>query len=170
MNVATLAIILTLAAPLAAAQTPAAPVWDGARAAFFGVSFIDDSHEGELNGERADETARVDLVESQIAAALEEKGVELLDLAPVADVLARVRSPADCNGCDLAMAETLGADLVILSEVSKTSNLILAINIVVLDAETGERLRGLSVDIRGNNDESWSRGVGYILRNAIFKE
>jgi hypothetical protein len=158
--------LLALLATPVAAQDP----WSGAKAAFFGVTFLDTSYEGEAQGVRADETARVVMVESQLAAALEEQGLELVPLDPVAAELAHYRNPADCYGCDVRRADALGARYAVTSEVQKVSNLILSMNVVIRDVETGATVRALAVDIRGNTDESWTRGMRYILRNGIFKE
>jgi hypothetical protein len=161
---------LLLGLMLASAASAAPVDWQGRKAAFFGVTFIDTSHEGELNGPRADEGARVEQAEAQIAAALEEHGLELVDLGPVAEELARTANPSDCNGCELRMAERLGADLAVVAEVQKVSNLILSMNVVVRAAESGETVRALAVDIRGNTDESWRHGIGYVLRTGIFTD
>ena len=156
---------------LFAAAAAAAPVdWQGRKAAFFGVTFIDTSHEGELNGPRADEGARVEQAEAQIAATLEKHGIGLVDLGPVEEELARTANPSDCNGCELRMAQRLGADFAVVAEVQKVSNLILSMNVVVRASATGETVRALAVDIRGNTDESWRRGIGYIFRNGIFTD
>jgi hypothetical protein len=110
------------------------------------------------------------LTEDYIRQTLEEHGLVLVDLGPVAEEMARTVNPADCNGCELRMARQLGARYAVVSEVQKVSNLILSMNLYVRDAETGANLRGLAVDIRGNTDESWLRGIRYILRNAVFRE
>jgi len=47
------------------------------------------------------------------------------------------------------------------------SNLILNINVVARDVTTGRVIGAGSVDIRGNTDESWSRGLSYLLRNRL---
>lgn len=158
--------VLLLGAPAVGETDP----WHGAPAAFFGVTFVDTSHEGELGGERADETARVAMIEDYVRTALEEQGLVLVDLAPAAEELARTVNPARCNGCDLRMATRLGARYAVVSEVHKVSNLILSMNLSIRDVETGAMLRGLAVDIRGNTDESWLRGMRYILTRAIFPE
>jgi hypothetical protein len=31
-------------------------------------------------------------------------------------------------------------------------------------------VRVYSVDIRGNTDESWSRGISYLVRNRLLRE
>lgn len=156
-----------VAAALATSAT--AQSWEGAETAFFGVAFLDTSNEGELNGPREDEAARVDLMEAYVAEALTAQGMVLLDLAPVADELARTANPAKCNGCALRMAEKLGARYAVVSEVQKTSNLILSVNIYVREVATGRQVAGQAVEIRGNTDDSWIRGARYILRNNIFK-
>lgn len=145
-------------------------MWQGEKAAFFGVTFIDTSTEGEINGVRPDETARVELVEEYIAETLREHGLTLVDLAPVREELDRTVNPAACNGCDVRMAQELGARYSIVSEVQKVSNLILSMNIYVRDAETGAQLRGQAVDVRGNTDDSWLRGMRAILQRNIFAE
>jgi hypothetical protein len=68
------------------------------------------------------------------------------------------------------MATDLGADFSLVGEVHKVSNLILAMNLQLRDAATGDLVRGGVVDIRSNTDESWQRGMRYILKNRIFRE
>lgn len=160
-----LALLLSLIAAPSAAGDP----WQGRSVAFFGVTFLDTSTEGEVNGPRADEAARVDLVERQAAEALRAHGMALVDLAPVAQDLAGTRNPARCNGCELRMARRLGADYAVVAEVQKVSNLILSMNLYVKDVESGAQIRGQAVDIRGNTDESWQRGMRYILERNVFR-
>lgn len=162
------ALILPLL--LAAAPALAGTGWEGRSAAFFGVHFIDTSTEGAVNGPRADEAARVAMLDRYIAEGLVAGGLTLVDLGPAAERIAAVKNPEHCAGCDGEIAQGLGADYSIVAEVQKVSNLILAINIYVRDAATGAQVRGQAVDIRGNTDDSWRRGARYILRNNIFKE
>ena len=54
--------------------------------------------------------------------------------------------------------------------VQKVSNLILNINVYTEDAESGKMKFARSVDIRGNTDESWRRGLDYLLRNYLLRE
>ncbi|TKA96959.1 DUF2380 domain-containing protein [Cereibacter changlensis] len=160
-----------LALLLAACVTlpAAAQEWQGKTAAFFGVTFLDTSNEGSLNGVRADERARLAMIEEYIAEALRAQGLTLLDLGPVQEELDRTVNPAKCNGCDLRMAKRLGADYTVVSEVQKVSNLILSMNLYIKDTATGKQLRGQAVDIRGNTDDSWTRGMRYILTRNVFK-
>lgn len=161
--------LFPLIAALCLALPASAQEWQGKTAAFFGVTFLDTSTEGSINGVRADETARVALIEDYITKALEAEGLTVLDLAPVQEELDRTANPAKCNGCDLRMAERLGADYTVVSEVQKVSNLILSMNLYIKDTATGRQLRGQAVDIRGNTDDSWTRGIRYILKRNVFK-
>ena len=146
------------------------PLEPGASVAFFGMHFIDTSTEGAINGVREDEAARLALLEESVRARFAEEGFDLLDLAPVSEELDRTLNPANCNGCELRMAERLGADYALVGEVQKVSNLILAINLALRDVESGDLVRMLAVDIRGNTDDSWLRGGRYILNNHVFAE
>jgi len=50
--------------------------------------------------------------------------------------------------------------------VQKVCNLILNLNIEVRDSATDQALYTRSVDIRGNTDESWLRGVRRLVDNV----
>jgi hypothetical protein len=164
--VSILVLALSPALARAALDKPLAP---GAKVAFLGMTFIDLSTEGAYNGVRADETARLELMEDAARDRFVQEGFVILTNEPVAAELASTVNPADCNGCDLSMGERLGADYVLVGEVRKISNLILSVELVLRDVDSGEMLRGLAVDIRSNTDDSWLRGIRYILKNHFFK-
>ena len=116
-----------------------------------------------------EEMARLQRLDQQLREGLRGH-FNLVDVAPVRDRLARVESIRGCNGCELDMARQLGAQQVAYGWVQKVSNLILNVNLVVEDAATGATLRADSVDIRGNTDESWTRGLRYLLNERMFRE
>jgi Protein of unknown function (DUF2380) len=92
-----------------------------------------------------------------------------VDAAPLQSKLS-VSSIRGCNGCELDLARQLGAQQLAYGWVQKVSNLILNINLIVEDVATGRQLRAESVDIRGNTDESWSRGLRYLLNERMFRD
>ena len=102
-----------------------------------------------------------------------------LALAAQLDGMARARlgrslairhvDAGSCNGCELDLARELGAQQVAYGWVQKVSNLILNVNLVFEDATTGQVLRAGSVDIRGNTDESWTRGLRYLIAEQLFR-
>jgi hypothetical protein len=153
-----------------AGSAAAQDIWKGRQAAFFGVVYLDTSLEGEIAGPRADETARIAMVQDILVTELEGHGLILLELAPVVQKLERVTNPANCYGCEIRMAAELGADYAVVAEVQKVSTLIQSMNVVVRDAATGSVVRGSAVDLRGNTDEAWARAMRYLLENRIFTE
>ncbi|WEX74067.1 DUF3280 domain-containing protein [Sinorhizobium numidicum] len=162
------ALILALS-PMVALAALDKPLMPGAKVAFLGMTFIDMSTEGAYNGVRADETARIKLLEAATRDRFVEERFVILSNDPVAAELASTANPADCYGCDVRMAARLDADYVLVGEVHKVSNLVLSMNLVLRDVRSGETLRGLAVDIRSNTDDSWLRGIRYILTNHFFK-
>ncbi len=141
-----------------------------ARVAFLGLVFLDTSTEGAYNGERADETARIVLLEKLIEERFASEGIRFMDLAPIAETLENTVNPANCYGCDVRMGKKLGADFILVGVVQKVSNLIISMNLVMREVATGTVVRARSVDVRSNTDQSWSRGMRYILKTAFFKQ
>ena len=162
-------LLILLAALVTAAATPLyGPPPQPGKAVWYGLHFIDTSTEGAINGVRADETARVEMAEDFIAADLTRRGFTLTEPPP--EAVAAIRNPVHSNRRDTRIAAEMGARYAISGEVQKVSNLIIAVNLYVRDAETGENVRAGAVDIRGNNDDSFRRGYSYLLRNLIFRE
>jgi len=116
-----------------------------------------------------EEMARLQRLDQQLKDGLRSR-FTLVDMAPVQDKLARVDSIRGCNGCELDLARNVGAQQVAYGWVQKVSNLILNVNLVVEDVATGRTLHADSVDIRGNTDESWTRGLRYLLNERMFRE
>jgi len=75
----------------------------------------------------------------------------------------------DCNGCDVEIGRALGADRVMTAWVQKVSNLILNLNIQIRDVQSELIMLNKSVDIRGNTDTSWLRGIRYMVRSMEEK-
>ena len=149
---------LTLASPPAAAQAPP-------RLAALDFTISNTSPAPST----PEELARLHRLDGQLQAAL-GKRFTMVDAGPAHDRLARIDSIRGCNGCELELARSLGAQQVAYGWVQKVSNLILNVNLVIEDAATGQVLHADSVDIRGNTDESWSRGLRYLLDERMFPD
>ncbi|MBR0694771.1 DUF3280 domain-containing protein [Bradyrhizobium lablabi] len=136
--------------------------------AVFDFEMIDTSLQGEVNGKRADEQARLGRAGEQVRQELAASGkFHVVDIAPV-NAAAHGSNLQACGGCDVKLADQLGADLAITGVVQKVSNLILNVNLYLRDVHTGKLLAAMSTDMRGNTDESWSRATGYLLRNRLL--
>jgi hypothetical protein len=154
------AILLALAFVVAASACRAEP------AAVFPTVFVNSSPEETT----PEEATRVKAMDEQLKKALAESGqYQPVDLSPVAADLAALRDIHDCNGCEVELAKKAGAKVAVVAWAQKISNLILNLNIRIADVETGQTVKGGSVDIRGNNDESWTRGVKYLLKEFVFR-
>ena len=73
-----------------------------------------------------------------------------------------------CNGCELDYGGALDADWVLVGWVQQVSNLILNLNVLVKDVETGALVAHGFVDLRGNSDESWTRATRYLWDNLLL--
>lgn len=94
----------------------------------------------------------------------------VLDPAPIAEAIRAEQarqSLLDCKGCEADLARRLGADRVMLTWVQRVSNLILNLNVEVRDVESGRTLLNKSVDLRGNTDLSWRRGIDFLVRDMV---
>jgi len=144
---------------------------DPARLAVFEFELIDSSLQGEAPSPDPADVARLRMVEAELRERLAASGrFELVDLAPAAAQLEGGRQLWNCNGCEVAIARRLDADLALLGWVQKVSNLIININISIREVPSRELVFTGSVDIRGNTDESWRRGIHYLLENRLLKE
>lgn len=118
-----------------------------------------------LEADRPDEVQRLAMLNGTLRDRLAALGrFRLVDPAPLRERIAKAPELRNCNGCDLDFGRELGADIVATGTVQKVSNLILNINLVLKDVATGAAVSGGSVDIRGNTDESWRRGLDQLLR------
>lgn len=135
--------------------------------AIFPFVLDDTSLQGQEQGQREDQQKRLTALDSQLTDALVHSGCcSVVSLGPVAQQ-AQALNVENCNGCELDLARKVGARFSVTGWVQKVSNLILNINIVTRDVATGKRIGAGSVDIRGNTDESWSRGLSYLLRDRL---
>jgi len=141
---------------------------DPPRLAVFDFELLDTSLQGEMNGPRADEQARLMRAGDQLRAALSESGkFKLVDIAPV-NAAAHGSNLQACGGCDVRFAQQLGADVYMTGVVQKVSNLILNVNVYLRDAQSGKLVTAASADMRGNTDESWSRAVNYLVHERLL--
>ena len=159
-----------IAATLAAALFAASAQESLKTIALMKFELVDDT------GDRASDEAqkvRLAMISEQLRIAFSESRLyAVVDNAPAAALIDDLESRLalhECNGCDLDIGRALNADRVLTAWVQKVSNLILNINIQVRDVKTGLIMVNKSVDIRGNTDESWSRGIRYMVRSMVEK-
>ena len=137
--------------------------------ALMDFELIDEMREFESEQARREVDRRLALITTELAKELQSRGMyRVLDRAPAAQLIERLKASYElraCNGCEIDIGRALGAERIALCWVQKVSNLILNINIEVRSVATGETVYAKSVDIRGNTDEAWLRGVRRLVDN-----
>lgn len=155
--------IVWLALLLLGTATPAAALPSVAVLPF---ELFDDKHD--LDPAGRDEYARLAPITRMLREELVRRELFLvLDNGPAQALIERssaTQSLLNCNGCQLDIGRALGADFVALGWVQKISNLILNINLRVERVSDGAVVLQKSADLRGNTQESWQRGLLYLLR------
>lgn len=140
------------------------------KTAVFDIEFSDTSLEGEMSGRAEAETKRLELLTNRLREALAASGrYDLVDIAPVREE-ANAANLQACGGCERKFAGEVGAELSVTGVVQKVSNLILNINLYVRDVKSGKLVEGYSADIRSNTDDSWLRGLNWLLKNRLLVE
>jgi hypothetical protein len=145
-----------------------APSEPAKRAALLNVQFMND-HE-DLEPTTAAERARIGLIASVFKTKLEASGRYTFVSIP-AEAAAKIAAGPEvgsCGGCELKYGKQLGADYAAWIVIQKVSDLILNINVYMADVATGKLAFVHSVDIRGDTDESWTRGVTYLVKNYLL--
>lgn len=86
----------------------------------------------------------------------------LIDIAPAQHAIEQASAQNAflyrCNGCTQDIASAAGAQLVAFPWVQKVSNLIVNLNVEIRNADD-EAVTVRSIDLRGNTDRSWERGI-----------
>jgi hypothetical protein len=156
-------------APLALVGIVCAAAAQPKSLALMDFELIDEQRAFATEQVRRDDERRLKLATAELSRQLQARGMyRVLDQAPAAKLIEKLRASYDlrqCNGCEIDIGKALGAERIGLCWVQKVSNLILNINIEVKDVGTGDTVYARSVDIRGNTDESWLRGVRRLVDN-----
>ena len=160
------AAILALAAPAAASAD--APK----RVAVLDVELLKADYLPDADRTTPDERRRLDMVAALVRDRLRAEGY---DPVPADRTKAAIRA-ADpgqylhaCNGCERRIARELEADWVAVGWIQFVSYLILNLNVMVIDVETGTPVARAFVDLRGNTEQSWRRATTYMLDNILME-
>jgi uncharacterized protein DUF2380 len=137
------------------------------RVAFFGFQLINTSPQPTT----PEETQRIRMLDDMFRQKLDASGRFKVVSIPIElrDKIAGAAEISNCNGCERDFALEAGADWAAWGTVQKVSNLILNINVYMEDAQAKKMEFAKSVDIRGNTDESWQRGLDYMLRHYLLQ-
>jgi hypothetical protein len=152
----------------ACSAATAAPYEPAKSVALLTVQFLND-HE-DLEPTTSAERARIALIASVFKAKLEASG-RYTFVSIQADAAAKISAGPEvgaCGGCEFGYGKKLGADTVAWIVIQKVSDLILNINVYMADVAAKKMAFVHSVDIRGDTDESWTRGITYLVKNYLL--
>jgi hypothetical protein len=129
------------------------------RVAFFGFRLINTS----LESTTAAEDRRIHQLDELFRQKLDASGrFRIIAIPPdMQKEVAAGPEISNCNGCDRDFATRMDADWAAWGTVQ---------NVYMEDVRTGNPEFIKSIDIRGNTDESWRRGLDYMLRHYLFGE
>ena len=134
------------------------------------VQFINDH--ADLEPTTSAERARLTSIASLFQQKLEASGrYRVVPVPP--DIAAKIAAGPElgaCGGCAVNYGKQLGADYAAWIVVQKVSDLILNMNVYMADVAVRKLVFVHSVDIRGNTDESWTRGLTYLLKNYLLAD
>lgn len=88
--------------------------------------------------------------------------------AAIQEKIGKDQKMGECGGCELTYGKDVGADQVAWIEVQKVSELILNINVYMKDVKSGDAVFTKSVDLRGNNDESWNHSMKFLIKRYLL--
>lgn len=125
---------------------------------------------GDLSGTSAqDYESRSRKVSDQLRHELSKlPGYTLVDATPAQSRIDELRSVQylhKCNGCELDLGAELGATHVLVVWIHRVSQLIASLKFEIRAVPSGEVMRASAFDFRGDNEESWSRAVSYMVRD-----
>ena len=158
------AALLVLGVPAAHCAEPAK------RVAVLDIELLKADYLPDSDRVTPEERRRLDMIAGLIRDRLRTEGY---DPVPVEQTAAATRA-ADpgqflhaCNGCERDIARDVEADWVAIGWVQIVSYLIINLNVVVLDVESGAPVGRAFVDLRGNTERSWRRATHYLLDNIL---
>jgi hypothetical protein len=173
---AAMAMLALAASPLMAETTQAPPPGapgaeqsaqsrTSGKTAFLGFRFISGA-----TPMTPEEGARLLKIEDSLKSKLEASGKYSFVTVPDAmrAQIAAGQPAGECGGCEIQYAGELGAGQVAWGTVQKVSNLILNVNVYMADVASNKMTFVKSVDIRGNTDETWEQGIGYMVKRYIL--
>lgn len=137
--------------------------------AVLNLELVDTSLEGASRGVDPAETKRLVLASDLLRDLLNASGkYDVVDIAPAEAAIADAGLIHGCNGCETRIARALGAERVMTGTVQKISTLILTISLFERDVASGRLLQVAIAQIRGNTDQSWTRGIKWLVRNRLL--
>ena len=89
--------------------------------------------------------------------------------APIQERISKDQQLGECAGCEAVYGKELGVSQVAWLKVQKVSELIANINIYITDSNSGKNIFMKSVDIRGNDNNSWQHAMKFLVKRYMLE-
>ena len=159
-----------LAVALLSLPGPAAQCAEPKRVAVLDVELLKADYLPDPHRITPEERRRLDMVADLIRDRLRAEGYDPVSAARTKAAI-QAADPGQylhaCNGCERDIARDLGADWVAVGWIQLVSYLIVNLNVLVIDVESGAPVGHAFVDLRGNTERSWRRATIYMLDNIL---
>jgi hypothetical protein len=76
---------------------------------------------------------------------------------------------AECVSCALDAAKAAGAKLAMIGEVRKMTAIVFGVTVSTYDVASGKAIARDHVDVSGDSDTIWRKGVEWLVRNRLLK-
>ncbi len=137
--------------------------------AVFNFELDDFSAGAGIAGNAAADLEHLDQATSEARRLLAESGrYSLVDVAGAQGDSVRERGLRQCNGCEAALAQRLGADQSFVGVVTRVSRTEFTVRFQILDARTGAVVANKATDLRMGADYAWSRGAASLIKNGLL--
>ncbi len=135
------------------------------KAAVFDLELVDSTTDGTSDPQ----IERLKKASAELRKYLLDSGqVTIVDNTPQAAQIEKNLPLRNCHECDLDIAKALGADVEVTTALQKNSNLILSFSGSIKDVKTGKVLRTGVVAVRGNNDDMWTHGMKFLVKERLL--
>ena len=162
-----LALVLTMLIPVVAMGEDHAP-----RIAVLDIELLKADYLPDAHTVTVEERDQLDIVAELVRSRLRKEGYDVVS-AELTREAVREANPLQylhaCNGCERDIARDVAADWVLVGWIQVISYLILNLNVVAIDVESGAPVAHAFVDLRGNTERTWRRATRYMLDNILVE-
>jgi hypothetical protein len=150
-----------------AASADSSPI----KIAVFDFELDDFSAGAGIAGNVAADNEHLDQATSEVRRLLaESQRYSLVDVSGVESDSVKARAFRQCNGCESALAQKLGADQSFVGVITRVSRTEFTVRFQIRDARTGAVIANKATDLRIGADYAWSRGAASLIKNRLLGE
>jgi hypothetical protein len=164
-----LAAVLAAALTVFAIQPPKAAEPGLVKIAVFDFELDDRSAGRGIIGQDAIDTENLKMSTEEARRMLSVSGrYSIVDASSAADEVISAGGIQHCNGCEGPLAKELGADQSMVGVFTRVSRTEYTLQILVRDTQTGAVVSNASTGLRMGANDSWPRGVKWLMDNRIL--